>query len=109
MTGERFLVVLNTCPDRATAERLAGLLVAERAAACVNILPGLSSVYSWQGQIETASEFLLMIKTESGAYPIVEALLREHHPYETPEIVALNIAHGSSDYLQWIHQWVNSQ
>jgi periplasmic divalent cation tolerance protein len=78
------------------------MLVERRLAACVNIAPGLTSVYLWEGRIERAEEHLLLIKTGVSAYDGLEAAIREHHPYELPEIVAVPIERGSRDYLQWI-------
>jgi periplasmic divalent cation tolerance protein len=97
-----FCLVLSTCPDEDAARSLARGLVAERLAACVNIVPGLLSVYRWQGEIDTASEHLLVIKTESAAFEAVKSYLRRHHPYELPEIVAVPIGGGSPEYLDWL-------
>jgi periplasmic divalent cation tolerance protein len=103
-----YRLILNTCPDRATAEMLARLLLEKRLAACVNIVPGLTSIYRWQGQIETAQECLLLIKTAQEHYPAVEFCIREHHPYELPEIIALSIDQGLPDYLHWIRSCLTS-
>ena len=95
-------LVLSTCPDRETAERLARLLVTRRLAACVNIVPGLLSVYRWEGGIHSDAEVLLLIKTDAERYPELETTLRAEHPYELPKIVAVTISEGSTDYLRWI-------
>lgn len=95
-------VILNTCPDAATAEQIARLLLERRLAACVNILPGLTSVYRWQGEVESAQECLLLIKTGAEHYAAIEACIRSHHPYELPEIIAFSIDQGLPAYLQWI-------
>ncbi len=95
-------LVLSTCPDRDTAERLARMLVERRLAACVNIVPGLLSVYRWQGEVQRDEEHLLLIKTDRARYPALETALRAAHPYELPEIVAVTISNGSTDYLRWI-------
>lgn len=95
-------VVLCTCGDDATAEKLAHGLVAAQLAACVNIVPGLTSVYSWQGRVQADRECLLIAKTRCERFPQLRDYLGSHHPYETPEIVALPVAAGSSDYLAWI-------
>lgn len=97
-----YLLVLNTCPDREIAEKIARALVEQNLAACINILPGLTSVYRWEGQIETTQEHLLIIKTHSDRYQAVETYLRNNHPYELPEIIAVPIERGLTDYLQWI-------
>ncbi|MBS1213477.1 MAG: CutA1 divalent ion tolerance protein [Proteobacteria bacterium] len=101
-----YCLVLSTCPEGEAAAALARCLVEERLAACVNVLPGLTSVYPWQGAIETGKETLLLIKTEKSLYPQLERRLRERHPYELPEIVAIPIERGLPDYLQWISQWL---
>lgn len=95
-------IILCTCPDHQTAETIARLLVERNLAACVNILPGLTSYYRWQGQIESAQELLLLIKTNSGRYPAVETAILENHPYELPEIIAIPVDQGLPDYLHWI-------
>ncbi len=103
-----YCLVLCTCPEGETAQFLAGSLVEERLAACVNILPGMVSVYSWEGMMESSKEALLLIKTERRAYPRLESRLRELHPYELPEILAVDIERGLPDYLNWISQWLSS-
>jgi periplasmic divalent cation tolerance protein len=96
------LVVMTTLPDQASAERTARLLVEARVAACVSILSPCTSIYRWQGKVETAAEIPLMIKTTRKAYPRLEQHLRECHPYELPEILATPAVKGLPDYLQWI-------
>lgn len=96
------LVVYCTCPDQATAEHIAETVIDERLAACVNLVPGLTSIYRWQGQIQRETEMLLIMKTGNMAYPRLETRLRELHPYEVPEIIALPIQSGSAAYLNWI-------
>ena len=83
-------------------DRLAQLLVERQHAACVNLVPGVESVYRWEGQVETAGEVLAVIKTTRAAYPALEAVLREEHPYEVPEVLALPVAVGSEAYLEWV-------
>jgi periplasmic divalent cation tolerance protein len=96
------LLILCTCPDQVTAERIAETLVGERLAACVNLVPGLTSVYRWEGRIQRDTELLLLIKTRAAVYPLLEARIRELHPYQTPEIIALPIQTGTAAYLDWI-------
>ena len=96
------IVVLTNLPDRETAGRLARALVEGRLAACVNIGAAVESIYHWQGQIETATEIPVAVKTRSLLYSEVEAAIRRFHPYELPEIVAVPICHGSPAYLDWI-------
>ncbi|TDX99585.1 divalent-cation tolerance protein CutA [Thiohalophilus thiocyanatoxydans] len=95
-------LVLCTCPDQETARKLADQLVAERLAACVNIVPGLESVYEWQGKVERDAEVLLIIKTREDHYARVEKTIQQHHPYELPEILRVSLDGGLQDYLQWI-------
>ena len=97
------LIVITHAPDRASADKIARALVDQKLAACVNILAGCSSIYRWQGQVETAVEVPLLIKTRADIYAEVEAAIKSLHPYELPEIVAVPVAHGSSDYLEWIN------
>ena len=96
------LMVYCTCPDQATAERLAETLVGERLAACVSLVPGLSSIYRWQGRIQRDAELLLLIKTRGAVYPLLEARIRQLHPYQVPEIIALPIQAGAAAYLDWL-------
>lgn len=99
-------LVFCTCPDQATAQNIAEQLVDKRLAACVNILPGVTSIYQWQGKRETAQEHLLLIKTTNEVYETLEQTLNSLHPYELPEIIAVSLEHGSSAYLDWINQQV---
>ena len=96
------LLVLCTCPDKDCAERLAEAAVTRRLAACVNVMPGLSSLFTWQGALDRADEVMLVAKTTPAAYPALEELWRELHPYELPEVIGVPIAVGSKAYLQWI-------
>lgn len=96
------LVCFCTCPDPASARRIATALVEERLAACVQILPGMQSVYRWQGRVDTADEVLLLAKTSRAAYPALQDRLRALHPYELPELVAVEAADGLPAYLQWV-------
>lgn len=105
---EDILVVLTNLPDRDSAQRMAQSLIESRASACVNILAECSSVYRWQGKIESASEIPLLIKTTRAAYPRVEEVIRSQHPYELPEIIAVSVVAGLPAYLQWVVQEVSS-
>jgi periplasmic divalent cation tolerance protein len=97
-----YQIILCTCPDKDTAEKIACLLVEDRLAACVNIVPNITSIYRWQGQLEYAEEQLLLIKARKDAYPLLEAMIKKHHPYQLPEIIAVPIERGLTDYLHWI-------
>ena len=96
------LTCFCTCPDPASAERIAEALVSERLAACVQLLPGATSVYRWQGRIERAAEALLLIKTTSERLPALQQRLPQLHPYELPELVAVEAAGGLPAYLDWV-------
>ena len=96
------LTVLCTCPDAATARRLAGGLVELRKAACVNILPEIRSIYRWQGETCDDAEVLMIVKTTRGCYADLERWLMDNHPYDVPEVLALPVAAGSDDYLAWV-------
>lgn len=98
------VVVLSTVPDEPTAERIARALVEERLAACVNRVPGVSSIFRWQGAIEQAEEILLVIKTHARRAPQVTQRLQELHPYEVPEILVIPVAAGLGAYLEWIRR-----
>jgi periplasmic divalent cation tolerance protein len=102
MSASTLLLVLTNCPDTAVADSLAGKLVEARLAACVNILAPARSVYRWQGAVERAEEIPLLIKTTADRYAALESAIREHHPYELPEIVAIPIDRGLPAYLQWV-------
>ena len=96
------LICFCTCPDAATAERIATVLVEERLAACVNILPGVRSIYRWQGAIERADEVLLLVKTVPDRFDGLKVRLLELHPYELPELIAVETDFGHPDYLVWV-------
>ena len=96
------LLCYCTCPDRATADRLARILVEERLAACVHVLPGVCSVYRWQGAVEEANEVLLTAKTVHDRLPALADRLVALHPYELPELVAVEIVDGLPGYLDWV-------
>jgi len=97
-----YLIIYCTCPDQQTAEGIARHLVDEYLAACVNIVPALTSIYRWQGQLEQSAESMLIIKTRADGYPALETRIKDLHPYAVPEIIALPVVRGISDYLAWI-------
>ena len=98
------LVVLTTVPNADEGERLARLLVEEKLAACVQILPKMTSVYFWEGKVHTESEQLLLIKTLEDKFEPLSAFIRQHHSYEVPEIVAIDAEKVSEDYLNWLRE-----
>lgn len=99
------LVVLVTAPAD-VAEDLAGALVASRLAACVNILPGVTSIYRWEGAVQRDTEALLVVKTVARHFDALAGLVSRLHPYETPEVIALPVTAGSRAYLGWLEQSV---
>ncbi|MEL1265490.1 divalent-cation tolerance protein CutA [Pseudoxanthomonas putridarboris] len=101
-------LVLSTCPDDATAQRLARTLVEERLAACVSALPGVVSTYRWQGRVEQAGEVQLLIKTTADRLDALTARLGELHPYELPEILAVE-ADGLPAYLGWVAEQTHEE
>lgn len=96
------ILVITNLPDQDSARRVAEALIAGHLAACVNLLAPCTSVYRWQGKIETAEEVPLLIKTLASLYGKVEAAIRQHHPYELPEIIAVPINAGLPEYLDWV-------
>lgn len=104
--GPEVLVVLTTAPDEGAADELAGRLVEERLAACVNVVPGVRSVYRWKGEIHRDGEVLLILKSTPEALPRLRARLPELHPYDVPELVALEAVDGLPAYLAWVRDQV---
>jgi periplasmic divalent cation tolerance protein len=96
------LLVFTTLPDAASAEKLARRLIEARAAACVNQLALCTSTYRWEDNIDTATEVPLLIKTTKEAYPRLEKSIREAHPYELPEIIAVPVTAGLPAYMDWV-------
>ena len=96
------ILVMTHVPDRTCADALAKALIDRRLAACVNIGAPVESMYHWRGQIETASEIPVAIKTRGALYPDIESAIRALHPYELPEVIAVPIVDGHGAYLDWI-------
>lgn len=105
--GSDAVIVLTTLAADVDACALARTLVAERLAACVNVLPAMMSVYRWQGRVEEEREQQLVIKTAANRVPALAARLGELHPYELPEFLVLSVAEGSDAYLRWIRESVS--
>ena len=99
---DEIVIILTNLPDRASALKLAGELVEQRLAACVNVLAECASVYRWKGRIEQAAEVPVLIKARAARYDEVEAAIRRLHPYELPEIVAVPVVRGLDEYLEWV-------
>jgi periplasmic divalent cation tolerance protein len=104
MTDKR--LVLSTAGSEAEARKIAQQLVEQQLAACVNIIPQIESIYRWQGKVESAREWLLVIKTTVDKFPAVRDAIRELHSYDLPECIAIAIEDGSADYLEWIGESV---
>ena len=100
------LIVYCTVPNEETALTLSRTIVSENLAACCNIIPGLRSIYSWNGEICDDNELLLMMKTHADVYARLEERIRALHPYDVPEILAVAINYGLTDYLKWVNDYV---
>jgi periplasmic divalent cation tolerance protein len=107
-TEKNFILILTTCPSEDSAQEIASEVISNCLAGCVNILTNLLSIYRWQGKVEKTQEYLLMIKTHIDYYPQVEQLLKQIHPYQVPEIIAIPINRGSTEYLTWLEQCLKS-
>lgn len=103
------LLVITTTENPADGERLAILLVERELAACVQVIPKITSFYRWQGKVEQANETLLFIKTTRPIYQQLEEAIKQNHSYQTPEIIALPVDSGSADYLNWLTSSVEFQ
>ncbi|MFL6449852.1 MAG: divalent-cation tolerance protein CutA [Bryobacteraceae bacterium] len=102
MTGA--IVLLCTCSSEKEGRHLAEALVQSKLAACVNLLPGVHSIYRWEGEMESAAEVLLLIKSTADRFEEIRARITELHSYDTPEIIALAVTAGSDKYLNWIRR-----
>src|SRR5260221_10446943 len=100
-------IVLTTASSPEEARGIARALVERRLAACVNIVPGVESVYRWQGKVESAAEWLLVIKTTQGVFPKLREALKELHSYDVPECVMLAVEDGDAEYLRWVGESVS--
>ena len=100
--SEQFVIALSTFPDAETARRISRELVESALVACVNIMPAVESIYYWKEKVETSAESFAIFKLTAARYSEFESRLRQLHPYDVPEIVRLNIAGSSADYLRWI-------
>jgi periplasmic divalent cation tolerance protein len=97
-----FVLVLVTAPDADTAARIGRAVVEEKLAACVNVIPGLRSIYAWDGKLCDEAEVLCLLKTRRALYPALRDRVAALHPYEVPEIIALPLAEGNAPYLAWL-------
>lgn len=101
-TPQDTLLVITSLPDRASAERLADALIERRVAACVNVMAPCRSVYQWQGSVEHSDEHPVFAKTPADRYDALQQAIRELHPYELPEIIAVRVDAGLPAYLAWV-------
>jgi len=106
VTEARTLVVLVTAPSETAARELGRRLVDERLAACVNVVPGVTSIFVWDGKREEAAETLLLIKTRAERYPLLQQRVLELHSYSVPEVLALTVDTGAPAYLRWVQDSV---
>jgi len=106
--AEEVLVILTTWPDAEKARAAARVLIDERLVACANIVPAVEAIYRWEGNIETASEALMILKSTIGRYVELETRIKALHPYEVPEIVALPVSDGLIAYLRWVQDCCNA-
>jgi len=105
---KRFILVLTTVPEEEIGQQIARVIVEERLAACVTVSSASQSFYRWKGKITNDQEYILFIKTRASVYDKLEARLKELHPYEVPEIIALPIERGSEKYLAWVGEETKS-
>jgi periplasmic divalent cation tolerance protein len=98
------LIVFCTAPDAEVAARLARGVLERKLAACVNVIPGLRSLYWWQGELQDDSEVQLLIKTQRGRFSEIESFIKDNHPYELPELIAVSVVAGSEPYLRWLRE-----
>lgn len=106
MSGTDKIVALITAPSEETAVKIASALVNEKLAACVNIVPGLRSIYRWEGKICDDREVLLVAKTKQAIFEKLKNRVASLHPYTTPEIIAIPVTAGFEDYLKWVDESV---
>ena len=99
---EKIIQIITTADDRSIIEKIGRDLVERRLVACAQILGPIQSIYRWKGAVEDASEWLLLMKSKASLYPAIEEEIRQQHPYELPEIIAINIDEGLAGYLDWV-------
>ena len=101
---EQAIQVFTTTETREEAQAIGRALVEKRLAGCVQVIGPISSIYWWEGEVETAQEYLCLVKASSGLYDELEAAIKDAHPYDTPEILAMPVTAGNADYLQWLRE-----
>jgi periplasmic divalent cation tolerance protein len=108
VTMADYLQIFTTVEHKEDAERIAKTLVEKRVAACVQIIGPLTSYFQWQGKLDSAQEYLCVIKSRNDLFPVLETVIKSLHPYEVPEILATPITHGGRDYLNWLAEELES-
>ena len=102
--NEKFILVLSTFPASISVKDIVEILVNEKLAACINIIPEVQSVFRWKDKVDNAPENILIIKTTLNLYDVLERRIKELHPYELPEIIAVPIEKGLTEYLDWVSE-----
>ncbi|EPZ8124224.1 divalent cation tolerance protein CutA [Yersinia enterocolitica] len=97
------IVVLCTAPDEASAQDLAAQVLGEKLAACATLLPGATSIYSWEGKLQQEYEVQLLFKSNTRRQQALLSYIKQHHPYQTPELLVLSVRDGDKDYLSWLN------
>lgn len=108
-SAAKFLLVLVTAPSLTVSRKLATAVLKARLAACANIVPKVESHYWWQGKLESSAELLLIFKTTADKAAALEQAIKSNHPYDTPEIIALELTKGNKRYLEWIKSSVTAE
>jgi periplasmic divalent cation tolerance protein len=103
-SSRRVLVVLITTSNRREAGRIAEAVVTKKLAACANLVPSVTSIFRWKGQVQRSQEALLIVKTSARRYPALARMVRSMHSYEVPEIIAVGVKQGLRPYLEWVHK-----
>jgi periplasmic divalent cation tolerance protein len=106
---EKVILALSSCPNAAVAKQIAAAVVSEQLATCVNQIAGVTSTYVWEGRLQDDSEVLLLIKTVDSRLAALTARIIELHPYELPEVVAVEVSGGNEPYLQWVRMGVTNK
>jgi periplasmic divalent cation tolerance protein len=98
----KYILVISTASLKKESEKIAKALLDKKLAACINIISGVDSLYTWKGKLERASEYLLLIKTKASLFNKVEKVIKENHSYSVPEVISIEIKKGSKEYLKWL-------
>lgn len=99
-----YQLILCTCPDQKSARDIAKTLLINKLAACINMLPNITSIYEWGGKVVEETEIQLLIKTQAALFNAVNDEIIRIHPYDTPEVIAIDISQGNSDYMHWLNK-----